>query len=1224
MLSTLLSRWSIILLLLGLLGKMHPAQATHLLGGEMTYRYLDNKGPTTAPLRYEITVTIYNNCGSLGIASPRASAAVGIYDQATGAQVVLTAVNYANTVSLSGQPGIMYIASTFLSGCISPAVPPGCTISGVSQPYILQRFVGIVNLPSTTKGYYAIFTDGARNLDITNLSDPGNQALTLYVALAPPQLPNRSPVFSDIAVAIICANDTTYLLNNAVDADGDRLVYTFGQPYATTGGLGVLPTPSFRPPPPVAPYQSGAGYSAATPFGTSGGNYASINASTGIAKYVARTVGRKYVVAVDIKEYRTVNGQEVLIGTTRRDLQLAVALCPTTPAPVIPPPAVMARDYKVEAGSTLSIPLMASQSDGHPLEMTINSELLDGAGGHNAVVDGNAGTPIPGLPTGVVVAKGSTGTVTGTLVFTTGCDEARTAPYDVALTVKDVGCAGKTVVDVLHITVEKPTGPTAITGDRDVCGTNVTRSYSASGGTAPEVVWRAVGGTFVNGNKGATVEVQWTATGTNRLIAKGLSKYGCLTDSVEQQVVVIPAPVLTVSGNRTICQGSSTTLTVTGSSSYTLAGGAAPFAGAGPFTVSPAQTTTYTITGVAVPGGCTPTTQVTVTVNPLPAAVAGPATQAVCSGSPITLGAAAVAGLTYSWSPATGLSSATAANPTLTLTNNTSAATTQTYTLTTTDAASGCSSIASVAVTVQPLPPAANGTATTCSGVPVALGTAAVAGLTYNWSPATGLSSATLANPIATLANTSGAALTQTYTLTVTNPATGCSSTATTTLTVVPALTAGTVGADQAVCPGSRPAALNSVAGAGGGTGTYSYQWESSADQVNWAAVSGATSADYSPGPLSAPVYLRRRVTSGGCVDATSNAVALTLQPVLPTSVQLATPAAQCAGTAFSFTPVPTNGGSAPTYRWFVNGQQVSTSATFSSTTLGQGDRVRVEMTPTAGFCASGPAEATVSISLTPVVLPTVAMAVLTPLPVCAGNSVDFRVTGVTAAGASPVYQWQIDGVDVAGAQGTTFSTAKLRDGQAVTVVLRTNTACSAVAIPSAAVRVAVLPVADVEAGPDKVITEGDQVVLEGTANGKFAVHWLPTQGLRFGADSLRPLASPAITTTYTLSGTIGPCPDQSSVTVTVTRRIAIPNAFSPNGDGNDDTWEIDNIGDYPGSRVLVMNRWGGKVFETTAYRRGNEWNGTIGGQPAPIGTYYYIITLGNGKSYSGPITVVY
>jgi gliding motility-associated-like protein len=101
-------------------------------------------------------------------------------------------------------------------------------------------------------------------------------------------------------------------------------------------------------------------------------------------------------------------------------------------------------------------------------------------------------------------------------------------------------------------------------------------------------------------------------------------------------------------------------------------------------------------------------------------------------------------------------------------------------------------------------------------------------------------------------------------------------------------------------------------------------------------------------------------------------------------------------------------------------------------------------------------------------------------------------------------------------------------------------------------------------------------------------------------------------------------CSDVSTVTVTVTPRLRIPNAFSPNGDGRDDTWQIENIGDYSNNHILVFNRWGNKIFETSNYQRGNEWNGTISGQAAPVGTYYYIITLGNGKKYSGSLTVVY
>lgn len=595
-------------LLLVLLGTARPVKATHLLGGEMTYRYLDAQGPSGVPLRYEITVTVYNNCGAAGIAQPKPQALVAIYNQGTGAKLLLATANSAYATAR----GEMSIPQTSISDCIAPPIPPGCTVTGISQPYRLQRFVAIVNLPASSAGYYALFSDSARNTDITNLFAPGNQPLTLYVALLPPAIPNSAPVFSDVAVAVICANDTTFLLNNAVDADGDRLVYSFGQPYAQQGG----PPAFFTPLPPLAAYNVGAGYASSTPFGTTPGNFASINPATGLATYGATTAGSKYVVAVDVREYRVINGQEQLIGTTRRDLQLVVGVCPPARAPAVPP-SITPRDYTVEAGNSILIPFAATQADHHPLTLTLNSELLDGAGGHNVAFNGNLGTQLPGYPTGTVTAAGPAGAVSGTLSFSTTCAEARTAPYDVAFLVKDNGCAGKTTADVLHITVTKPLGPRRIAGDALVCSLNARRTYRAIGYTAPRLSWRVAGGTIVGSRTADSVLVQWGGAGTGTLAVHGITQYGCLTDSAVQQVLVSEVAVLPVSGSTRICPGCTTTLTPTaGLAPYTVTGPGVALTGPGPFVLSPAQTTTYTITGATSPTNCGATTQLTVTVLP--------------------------------------------------------------------------------------------------------------------------------------------------------------------------------------------------------------------------------------------------------------------------------------------------------------------------------------------------------------------------------------------------------------------------------------------------------------------------------------------------------------------------------------------------------------------------------------------------------------------------------
>ena len=449
------------------------------------------------------------------------------------------------------------------------------------------------------------------------------------------------------------------------------------------------------------------------------------------------------------------------------------------------------------------------------------------------------------------------------------------------------------------------------------------------------------------------------------------------------------------------------------------------------------------------------------------------------------------------------------------------------------------------------------------------------------------------------------------------------------TLTVLPALTAGSIAANQDICAGATPNPFSSN-GAGGGTGTFAYQWESSTDNSSWTTIPGATGATFAPGALTATTFFRRQATSGTgtCSTAVSNVVTVRVQPIVTTGVSLAAPPEQCPGTALTFTAVPTNAGATPTFRWLVNNVSVATGPTYSSSTLVSGDQVRVEVTPTAGLCSTGMATATVTVTRTPVSVPTLAIEVQPGGPVCLGAPLTFSIANVSGAGPAPGYQWQVNGNDVAGATGPVFTSTALREGQTVTLRLRTTNACGqAVTAVSNGVAVRISPPVDVDAGPDKEILAGTFVTLEGRADGTYPVTWTPAAGLTFpGNNPLRPEASPTVTTTYTLSGGVGGCADSDQVTVTVRPPIRIPNAFTPNNDGRDDTWQIEFIEQFPDNTVNVFNRWGNRIFSANNYSRANEWRGDINGQPAPVGTYYYVVVTKGplGRSYSGSITILY
>ena len=85
-----------------------------------------------------------------------------------------------------------------------------------------------------------------------------------------------------------------------------------------------------------------------------------------------------------------------------------------------------------------------------------------------------------------------------------------------------------------------------------------------------------------------------------------------------------------------------------------------------------------------------------------------------------------------------------------------------------------------------------------------------------------------------------------------------------------------------------------------------------------------------------------------------------------------------------------------------------------------------------------------------------------------------------------------------------------------------------------------------------------------------------------------------------------------------------IPEGFSPNGDGINDLFVIRGIGNYPNNTFEIYNRWGNKLFSASPYQNtwdGKSTKGLIGGDDLPIGTYFYILNLGDGSDiYKGTI----
>lgn len=154
------------------------------------------------------------------------------------------------------------------------------------------------------------------------------------------------------------------------------------------------------------------------------------------------------------------------------------------------------------------------------------------------------------------------------------------------------------------------------------------------------------------------------------------------------------------------------------------------------------------------------------------------------------------------------------------------------------------------------------------------------------------------------------------------------------------------------------------------------------------------------------------------------------------------------------------------------------------------------------------------------------------------------------------------------------------------------------------------LPQPFVDAGPDQSILAGQDVVIGGSPTGNAGVTyaWGPSTGL---GDPLNanPIAGPAGTTMYIVTVTdSNGCTANDTMIVDVVPSIFIPDGFTPNADGTNDTWVIDNIFLFPECEVEVYNRWGELLFRSVGY--GTPWDGRYDGKELPVGTYYYIINL--------------
>ena len=461
-----------------------------------------------------------------------------------------------------------------------------------------------------------------------------------------------------------------------------------------------------------------------------------------------------------------------------------------------------------------------------------------------------------------------------------------------------------------------------------------------------------------------------------------------------------------------------------------------------------------------------------------------------------------------------------------------------------------------------------------CNGSATVTASFGTTPFTYTWSPSggNGTVASNLCDSTYFILVTDGAGCVQTSQINITSPA---------------VLVAGLPTVSPIKCNNNCNGSINTVIF--GGTPAYTYSWSPS-------TISGTSGANLCPGNYSVTI-----TDANGCSVQEFDTL---VNPALLTTTGTLTPSS-CNNTANGMITTLTTGGT-PTYTYQWSGG--SNAQTSSLTNVLSGtytlvatdaractDTTRYNLLAAINVIANAGRDTSLCNNV-PLILPA-------------------TVTGTAT------FNWQ----DTTGTVIPPVNTSTLNVNPSTTthyILMAYNGACR----DSDTVTVFITPAAIANAGANQSIFFGQTATIGGNPSNPIGgtITWMPNINLS-DTTAGNPIASPSVTTTYTLfvTNALG-CISSDTMMVIVLPPFNINNGFTPNGDGKNDTWVIDELYKFPNTEIEVYNRWGEQLF----YSKGayTPWNGTYKGQPVPVGTYYYVIRL-NDKNfpdhYAGPLTIL-
>lgn len=1132
--------------------------ASHLMGAEITYVHVGGND-------YEVTLVVYRDCSGITVGTNQTVT----FQSASCSQNINFAIPFIQTNDVS------QVCAGQTTTCNGGFVP------GTEQ-YVYR---GIVNL-TPCSDWIMHWNSGTRNPATTNLVNPSSENLfiknTLNNIIG---ADNNSPQFFNIPTPYLCVNQLAIYSHAASDADGDSLYYSFNQPLGTPG-------------PPGTPISFMFGYSLLQPMLTTAGM--NLNQSTGEMCFTP-SQSQISVVSVIIEEFR--NG--VLIGTQIREMQVIVDnTCinqnPTTGAMAscggsggmtitVQGPSVDSVDQNsIRMCPDDNVCLQITFSDPDPLDnITVLNNIAAAIPGATWTIVGD-GTPNPiGTFCWTPTALDSGMNVFSLILQDDACPISGTQTFTYDITVFDQPFAGL---------------------DQIICGTQTAQLQASGGATytwfdAATNIQIPVGPAFSCNPCANPIAAPPFGSVIDYYVLSSLTAACENTDTVRVTVVddfvpdalgdTVLCDYLTQQLDVNIVSGPVGTYTYLWNNASTLSDSTIqnPIA-------SPLDSTWYLVE-VTSPQGCTKQVDSVLIDVVIPANVQlSPGDTNICVGESLNFGVQSSCLYTLSMYDTWGdgwngqsldiyESGALIGNYTVLTTSNGGDSLTVTFSVTNGNPISIVYNTGSFQNESSYF--LYDGTGALVSsyavGSMIGLNTGDIlytgnancgpstSAYTYLWTPGTDLSSAIIINPIYT-ATAATVGITTPYTVTITDPVSGCAFDRTQNITVssnslnLPTLLPDTL------CEGG-------AISLDGGAGYVTYLW----------TPSGGTSQF---GNITSPGSYAVTVSDGVCVNTSNFVTILEYQTPHPEILGLTTICSDDS-TILSFSSVYNN----PSWAWSGSGNTSTNNTITIPATV-----ANVSLTIDSAGCTSTITEAIYSLP--------VPSTTITPVnasdndTICPGATINLRATGTGFT-----YLWD--------PTNSTASTTTVGDGP-VSLTITASNGCDFTAnttiynYPS--------PVADFTITPETSGTPKIDIVFTDASTGASSWEW------NFGDGDDSYLTSPehtydnqgSYTVTLSVANEYG-CTDAISKEYLIFSEIGTPNVMTPNGDLMNDYLFFQNLDlDIANNKLTILNRWGRKVFEQTNYT--NDWDG----DNQPEGTYFYVLTVdfkGGKEVYKGSLTIL-